>query len=151
MCTDLHKFVWMFQAKNINKYDIHWLYSVVSDGFCVVYTLEKDRSSKDRFFFFSTTFFFCIIKIEAMKNKKPFATILRNLIEISRLKIPAGYHLYLYQLWFFLMITIIYLCLQRRQKVKVKLHIFTAAAVFVECISWTWRQNIWSNEAYCVY
>lgn len=101
MCTDLHKFVWMFQAKNINKYDIHWLYSVVSDGFCVVYTLEKDRSSKDRFFFFSTTFFFCMIKIEAMKNKKPFATILRNLIEISRLKIPAGYHLYLYQLWFF--------------------------------------------------
>lgn len=48
----------MFQAKNINKNDFHWLYIVVSDGFCVVYTLRKDRSSREPLLLFSTTFFF---------------------------------------------------------------------------------------------
>lgn len=67
---------------------------------CGLYTEKRSIFKRTASSFFPPHFF-CMIKIEAMKNKKPFETILRNLIEISRLKIPAGYHLYLYQLWFF--------------------------------------------------
>lgn len=67
---------------------------------CGLYTAKRSIFKRTASSFFHHIFF-SMIKIEVMKNKKPFVTILRNLIEISWLKIPAGYHLYLYQLWFF--------------------------------------------------